>query len=207
MITISKPIDYTHLTNMVKAALMRRSGETSHQVSDTTVASADKPGDYEIIGNSGVMIDVMKKVGRIAASDVDVLICGESGTGKELVARAIHNNSDRRKGPFVDVNCSAIPSELIEAELFGIGKRVATAVDQRPGKFLQARGGTIFLDEIGDLGLAMQPKLLRVLDSKEGARGRRSSATRRCAHNRRYESRLGISRPKQANFVATSITV
>ena len=161
---ISKPIDYTHLTSRVKMALMQHSGERSHQVSDTTT---DKPGDYDIIGNSDVMIDVMKKVGRIAASDVDVLICGESGTGKELVARAIHKHSDRRKGPFVDVNCSAIPSELIEAELFGIGKRVATAVDQRPGKFLQARGGTIFLDEIGDLSLALQPKLLRVLDSKE----------------------------------------
>ncbi len=164
---ISKPIDYTHLTNVVKTALMRRSSEKSHQDSDTTVSPADKLPDYEIIGNSDVMIDVMKKVGRIAASDVDVLICGESGTGKELVARAIHKYSDRRKGPFIDVNCSAIPSELIEAELFGIGKRVATAVDQRPGKFLQARGGTIFLDEIGDLSLAMQPKLLRVLDSKE----------------------------------------
>ena len=164
---ISKPIDYTHLTDMVKIALMQRSSEKSYQDSDTTVAPTDKPRDYEIIGSSDVMIDVMKKVGRIAASDVDVLICGESGTGKELVARAIHEHSDRRKGPFIDVNCSAIPSELIEAELFGIGKRVATAVDQRPGKFLQARGGTILLDEIGDLSLAMQPKLLRVLDSKE----------------------------------------
>ena len=164
---ISKPIDYTHLTDMVKIALMQRSSENPYQDSDTTVAPTDKPRDYEIIGSSDVMIDVMKKVGRIAASDVDVLICGESGTGKELVARAIHEHSDRRKGPFIDVNCSAIPSELIEAELFGIGKRVATAVDQRPGKFLQARGGTILLDEIGDLSLAMQPKLLRVLDSKE----------------------------------------
>ena len=164
---ISKPIDYTHLTDMVKIALMQRSSENPYQDSDTTVAPTDKPHDYEIIGSSDVMIDVMKKVGRIAASDVDVLICGESGTGKELVARAIHEHSDRRKGPFIDVNCSAIPSELIEAELFGIGKRVATAVDQRPGKFLQARGGTILLDEIGDLSLAMQPKLLRVLDSKE----------------------------------------
>ena len=164
---ISKPIDYTHLTNIIKMALTQQSSVKSHQDSPTTVASNDKPHDYEIIGNSNVMIDVMKKVGRIAASDVDVLICGESGTGKELVARAIHEHSDRRKGPFIDVNCSAIPSELIEAELFGIGKRVATAVDQRPGKFLQARGGTIFLDEIGDLSLDMQPKLLRVLDSKE----------------------------------------
>ena len=161
---ISKPIDYTHLTNMVKMALTKGSNDKSNQDSDTTVSPSN---NYEIIGNSDVMIDVMKKVGRIAASDVDVLIYGESGTGKELVARAIHEHSNRRDGPFIDVNCSAIPSELIEAELFGIGKRVATAVDQRAGKFLQARGGTIFLDEIGDLSLPMQPKLLRVLDSKE----------------------------------------
>lgn len=161
---ISKPIDYTHLTDMVKTALTKGSDAKAQQDTDTS----DSPtNNYEIIGNSDVMIEVMKKVGRIAASNVDVLICGESGTGKELVARAIHEHSDRREGPFIDVNCSAIPSELLEAELFGIGKRVATAVDQRPGKFLQARGGTIFLDEIGDLSLAMQPKLLRVLDSKE----------------------------------------
>ena len=208
---ISKPIDYTHLTNMVKAALMRRSGETSHQVSDTTVASADKPGDYEIIGNSGVMIDVMKKVGRIAASDVDVLICGESGTGKELVARAIHNNSDRRKGPFIDVNCSAIPSELIEAELFGIGKRVATAVDQRPGKFLQARGGTIFLDEIGDLGLAMQPKLLRVLDSKEvhgvGVHPQRADVRIIAATNRDLESAAKAGQFRRDLYYRLKLTI
>ena len=165
---ISKPINYTHLINTIKTALSQQPGAGSHQEhSDTFARTSDNSSDYEIIGNSNVMIQVMKKVGRIARSNADVLICGESGTGKELVARAIHEHSERRNGPFIDVNCSAIPSELIEAELFGIGKRVATAVDQRPGKFLQARGGTIFLDEIGDLNIDMQPKLLRVLDSKE----------------------------------------
>ncbi len=165
---ISKPIDYTYLINVIKRALDRNQEEPSQQAGlGVSEIASESESDYEILGSSDVMIQVMKKVGRIAVSDADVLICGESGTGKELVARAIHEHSDRSHGPFVDVNCSAIPAELIEAELFGIGKRVATDVDQRPGKFLQARGGTIFLDEIGDLGIEMQPKLLRVLDSKE----------------------------------------
>ena len=166
---ISKPIDYTRLIQIIKEALSQRGRDVLH--SDTSVPpSATETGGadhYEIIGSSDAMIDVMKKVGRVASSDVDVLIYGESGTGKESVAHAIHKHSPRRNGPFIVVNCSAIPSELIEAELFGIGKRVATAVDQRTGKFQQANGGTIFLDEIGDLSLGMQPKLLRVLDSKE----------------------------------------
>ena len=121
----------------------------------------------EIIGKSRLMIDVVKKVGRIAHSDSDVLIYGETGTGKDLIAQAIHKYSPRSNGPFIVVNCSAIPSEMIESELFGIGKRVATSVDHRKGKFEQAHGGSIFLDEIGDLSLDLQPKLLRVLDYKE----------------------------------------
>ena len=122
---------------------------------------------YEIIGKSPAMIEVMTTVGRVARSEADVLLYGESGTGKDFVARAIHKHSPRCEEPFEVVNCSAIPAELIEAELFGIGRRVATSVDQRPGKFQQAHGGTIFLDEIGDLSIEMQPKLLRVLDYKE----------------------------------------
>ena len=161
---ISKPIDYTHLMAIIKGAL-NQSARDDQEPSST--AEAEETKANEIIGSSDAMIEVMKKVGRVALSDVDVLIYGESGTGKESVAHAIHAYSPRSKGPFLVVNCSAIPAELIEAELFGIGKRVATAVDQRPGKFQQADGGTIFLDEIGDLDLAMQPKLLRVLDSKE----------------------------------------
>jgi DNA-binding NtrC family response regulator len=160
---VSKPINYTRLIGLIKSALRQRFQQEAAPPDATT----DTPDEYEIIGRSEVMLDVMKKVGRIAASDVDVLVYGESGTGKELVARAIHARSGRRNGPFIPYNCSAVPSELIEAELFGIGKRVATAVDGRPGLFQQARGGTIFLDEIGDLSLEMQPKLLRVLDYKE----------------------------------------
>ena len=159
---ISKPINYTHLIEVVQEMLSQRDHEPPAQ--DAHIGSAD---DYEIIGKSPVMIEVMTTVGRVARSETDVLLYGESGTGKDFVARAIHKHSPRCEGPFEVVNCSAIPAELIEAELFGIGRRVATSVDQRPGKFQQAHGGTIFLDEIGDLSLEMQPKLLRVLDYKE----------------------------------------
>ncbi len=158
----SKPINYTHLIEVVKEVLSQQNHESLSQ--DDNIGSA---GDYEIIGKSPVMIEVMTTVGRVARSETDVLLYGESGTGKDFVARAIHKHSPRCDGPFEVVNCSAIPAELIEAELFGIGRRVATSVDQRPGKFQQAHGGTIFLDEIGDLSLEMQPKLLRVLDYKE----------------------------------------
>ena len=159
---VSKPINYSHLIEVVKEVLSQRDQEPPAQ--DDNIGSAD---DYEIIGKSSAMIEVMTTVGRVARSETDVLLYGESGTGKDFVARAIHKHSPRCKGPFEVVNCSAIPAELIEAELFGIGRRVATSVDQRAGKFQQAHGGTIFLDEIGDLSIEMQPKLLRVLDYKE----------------------------------------
>jgi two-component system nitrogen regulation response regulator NtrX len=163
---IRKPIDYTSLIEKIKLVLSQHS-QDSDDALPSTVASIGEDDQYTIIGNSNAMIEVMKEVGRTALSDADVLVYGESGTGKELVARAIHKLSHRRNAPFIPYNCSAVPSELIEAELFGIGKRVATAVDQRPGRFLQAHSGTIFLDEIGHLNLDMQPKLLRVLDYKE----------------------------------------
>ena len=159
---ISKPINYTRLIEVIKEVLSQHDREPLSQ--DDNIGSEE---NYEIIGKSPVMIEMMTTVGRVARSESDVLLYGESGTGKDFVARAIHKHSPRRDGPFEIVNCSAIPSELIEAELFGIGRRVATSVDQRPGKFQRARGGTIFLDEIGDLSLEMQPKLLRVLDYKE----------------------------------------
>jgi len=141
--------------------LSERAGCDKDSMPQTTVIG------NEIIGQSQDMIEVMKKVGRIANSESDVLIYGETGTGKDLIAQAIHRYSPRCHGSFIIVNCSAIPAEMLESELFGIGRRVATSVDQRQGKFEQANGGSIFLDEIGDLSLEMQPKLLRVLDYKE----------------------------------------
>ncbi len=121
-----------------------------------------------VVGNSKPMQEVYKTLGRIAPSDVTVLITGESGTGKELVARAIHFNSPRLGKPFLALNCAAIPRELLESELFGFEKGAFTgAVERKAGKFEQADGGTLFLDEIGDMPLDLQAKLLRVLQEKE----------------------------------------
>jgi DNA-binding NtrC family response regulator len=118
----------------------------------------------QLIGNSPAWIEVFKNIGRVAATDVGVLLLGESGTGKELVARAIHQNSARSRRTFIILNCAALPPELLESELFGHERGAFTgAVTQKRGKFEAADGGTIFLDEIGELPLSLQPKLLRVL--------------------------------------------
>ena len=110
------------------------------------------------------MSEVRNLVEKVAASEANVLILGETGTGKELVARSIHENSDRKNGPFVPINCGAIPAELLESELFGHEKGAFTgAVSARKGRFELAEGGTLFLDEIGDMPLDMQVKILRVL--------------------------------------------
>jgi len=134
--------------------------------------------DLFLVGESAGMKKVIDLIGRVAPSSVSVLITGESGTGKELVARLIHEKSPRRQAPFVAINCAALPESLLEAELFGIEKGVATGVEARAGKFEQAQGGTIFLDEIGDMPLALQAKILRVLQEKESERvgGRRKTA-------------------------------
>ena len=125
----------------------------------------------EIIGRSPAMQEVYKLIGRVVNNDATVLLRGESGTGKELVARAIHFKSPRWRGPFVAVNCSAIPHGLLESELFGHERGAFTgATERRAGKFEQASGGTIFLDEIGDLPVELQPKLLRVLQEREFSR-------------------------------------
>ena len=130
----------------------------------------------QIIGKSPQMKKVFNAIEKVAESSATVLIAGASGTGKELVARAIHSNSPRKEKPFIPVNCASIPRELIEGELFGIEDRVATGVSKRIGVFEQADGGSIFLDEIGDMSPDLQAKLLRVLQEREFTRvgGRRS---------------------------------
>ena len=120
-----------------------------------------------ILGATARMNEIRQLIERTAQSGVPVLITGENGTGKELSARAIHFMSSRRNKPFVAVNCAALPEALIEAELFGIEKGVATGVDRRTGRIESANGGTLFLDEIGDLSLTAQAKLLRVLQERE----------------------------------------
>ena len=127
-----------------------------------------RAGKQELVWRSAVMQNVMAKVDRVAASETRVCILGETGTGKELVARTLHDKSPRRAGPFVTLNCAAVPAELIESELFGHEKGSFTGATTRHlGKFEQAHGGTLFLDEIGDMPLMMQAKLLRVLEQKE----------------------------------------
>jgi transcriptional regulator with GAF, ATPase, and Fis domain len=123
--------------------------------------------DRLMVGDSPKMQRVIDLVARVADSQASVLIRGESGTGKEMVARLIHGNSRRKDGPFVAINCAALPETLLESELFGIERGVATGVEARPGKFELAKGGTIFLDEIGDIPLTLQAKLLRVLQERE----------------------------------------
>src|SRR5438105_3830069 len=123
--------------------------------------------DRLMVGESAKMQRVIDLVARVADSQANVLIRGESGTGKEMVARLIHGNSPRKDGPFVAINCAALPETLLESELFGIERGVATGVEARPGKFELARGGTVFLDEVGDIPLALQAKLLRVLQERE----------------------------------------
>jgi DNA-binding NtrC family response regulator len=127
-----------------------------------------RAGKQELIWKSAVMQAVMAKVERVAASETRVAILGETGAGKELIARTLHEKSGRRNGPFITLNCAAVPGELIESELFGHEKGAFTgAVTRHAGKFEQAHGGTLFLDEIGDMPALMQAKLLRVLEQKE----------------------------------------
>ncbi|MDO9547393.1 MAG: sigma-54 dependent transcriptional regulator, partial [Candidatus Marinimicrobia bacterium] len=128
-----------------------------------TAEEKELPGD-RIIGRNPLMQDLYKMIGRVTGSDVNILLRGESGTGKELVARAIYQHSSRANRPFIAVNCAAIPESLLESELFGYEKGAFTGANRRKiGKFEQANGGTIFLDEIGDMTLATQSKVLRVL--------------------------------------------
>ncbi len=160
---IEKPIHKEKLLLAVKNALKSRSLERENR-------SLKKQFDsrYAIIGRSDALQAVLKQIERVAPTEGRVLILGESGTGKELLARAIHENSSRSEGPFVKVNCAAIPEELIESELFGSVRGAFTgAVETREGKFSQADGGTLFLDEVGDMSLKVQAKVLRALQEGE----------------------------------------
>jgi len=161
---LSKPFEPEALQLAVDKAL----GERTLRTELHTLRSALVPEKDGIVAKSSSMQEILGVVGRVASTPVSVLITGPSGSGKELIARALHSRSDRASGPFVAVNCAAIPAELLEAELFGVKRGAYTdAKVDRPGLFREAHGGTIFLDEIGDLPLTMQPKLLRVLQERE----------------------------------------
>jgi DNA-binding NtrC family response regulator len=131
---------------------------------------SDRYGPPGLVGSSPVFRQLLATLGRLADSDITVLVLGASGTGKELVARALHHGGRRRDQPFVAVNCAALPEALLESELFGIERGVATGVERRPGLVERASGGTLFLDEIGDMAVAMQAKILRVLQEREVTR-------------------------------------
>ncbi len=160
---IEKPLDLNRLLVTIKNAL-----EKKDLVVEAKQLKKKISRQYDIIGESEAIQKVKEMIERVAPTDARILITGANGTGKEMVARLLHDKSNRGSGPFVEVNCAAIPSELIESELFGHEKGAFTsAIKQRKGKFEQADGGTIFLDEIGDMSLAAQAKVLRALQENK----------------------------------------
>ena len=162
---ITKPVDVDELLVLTKKALDE--SRMKREITDLKSKISAKYNMKNIIGASGPMADVFEKVIKVAKTNSTVLLRGESGTGKELVAHAIHEHSDRIKKPFVEINCSAFPDTLLESELFGYEKGAFTGAHKtKPGRIEAAEGGTIFLDEIGDINPAVQMKLLRILQEK-----------------------------------------
>lgn len=163
---IEKPLDLNRLLVTVKNAMERKD-----LVKETKILRRKVTKSYEMIGESEAIQGVRQIIEKVAPTDARVLVTGANGTGKELVARSLHELSQRKEEPFVEVNCAAIPSELIESELFGHEKGAFTSAHkQRKGKFEQANGGTLFLDEIGDMSLSAQSKVLKALEEKKISR-------------------------------------
>lgn len=160
---LEKPLDLNRLLITIRNAL-----DKSTLITETRVLKRKMSKTHEMIGDSKAISNVKEMIERVAPTDARVLITGDNGTGKELVARWLHEKSKRAEMPFIEVNCAAIPSELIESELFGHEKGSFTsAIKQRKGKFEQAHGGTLFLDEIGDMSLSAQSKVLRALQENK----------------------------------------
>lgn len=167
---VTKPFDLDAIRLLAQQVIERRAMQRKLGRLQEQKRSEYKPGE-EIVGQSPAMQEIYKTIGRVAASKANALIQGESGVGKELIAHALHAFSDRWQGPFVAVNCSAIPADLLESEMFGHERGAFTgATDRRIGKFEQAAGGTLLLDEISDMPLPLQAKLLRVLQEREFSR-------------------------------------
>lgn len=167
---ISKPIDINRLITSVKNALNKEklASENKHLQTENKTLKKKVNKKYQMVGESPALKKIQDMIEKVASSDARVLITGPNGAGKELVAHAIHAQSDRNKGPMIEVNCAAIPSELIESELFGHVKGSFTgAIKDKQGKFELANNGTIFLDEIGDMSLIAQAKVLRALQENK----------------------------------------
>jgi DNA-binding NtrC family response regulator len=163
---IEKPLDLNRLLVTLRNAMDKK-----NLVKETKRLKKKVSKTYDIVGDSEPITEIKEMIDKVAPTDARVLITGENGTGKELVARWLHEKSDRADQTFVEVNCAAIPSELIESELFGHEKGAFTSAHkQRKGKFEQANGGTIFLDEIGDMSLSAQSKVLKALEEKKISR-------------------------------------
>jgi DNA-binding NtrC family response regulator len=162
---ITKPLDLTHLALTIEREIRNRAlRDEVKRLRQAVDASKTSP---EIVGESAAVRRVHDLIRRVAPTEASVLVIGESGTGKELIARALHDNSARSAGPFVAVNCAAVPEALLESELFGHARGAFTdARHSRQGLFQEASGGTIFLDEIGEMPIALQPKLLRALQER-----------------------------------------
>lgn len=158
---LPKPFDVDEAVELVQRAIALSQEQDNSPAEDINLGA-------EIVGEAPAMQEVFRAIGRLARSNITVLINGESGTGKELVAQALHRHSPRRQGPFIALNMAAIPKELLESELFGHEKGAFTGAHvQRKGRFEQANGGTLFLDEIGDMPIELQTRLLRVLSDGE----------------------------------------
>ena len=170
---LTKPVDLKQFRSVVAAAIQEAAPRPGRSTPARSASAGDRPASSRaaldrLVGHSTVMQTVKERIAKVARSMAPVLVRGESGTGKELVARAVHACSHRSDGPFVAVNCSAIPEALLEAEFFGARKGSYTGATQdREGYFQAARSGTLFLDEIGDLPLAMQSKLLRAIQERQ----------------------------------------
>ena len=163
---ISKPPDLNRLIHTIRNGLDRKSLMVQNKVLRKKVSKK-----YKMVGNSPALQKIQEMIERVAPTDARVLIIGANGSGKELIAHAIHQKSERSNAPMIEVNCAAIPSELIESELFGHEKGAFTsAIKQRKGKFETANGGTLFLDEVGDMSLKAQAKVLRALQEHKISR-------------------------------------
>ncbi|MBI1809527.1 MAG: sigma-54-dependent Fis family transcriptional regulator [Gemmatimonadetes bacterium] len=203
---LEKPLDTDRILVTLRNAVGRIDLAEENERLKATIESR-----YEMVGRSPQIHALIEKIDKVAETSARVLITGENGTGKELVARAVHRGSPRAKGPFVEVNCAAIPSELIESELFGHMKGSFTgAIADRAGKFEQADGGTLFLDEIGDMSSSAQAKVLRVLQDGEvtrigGQKSRKVDVRVVAATNKRLEDEIEAGRFREDLFYRLNV--